>query len=143
MKWEKRLQKYVRPVGLLGSDPIKKALLKELDGHRRVARNLYWICFGIVCAAAIAAVAAIAIDVYWGNSHRTAVIVGAGATIPILVGLMRGIVRDWSQTDLALRVIAHSDEATIQLFLQKMVHRLGDSATSDKRSEADPVRQRK
>ncbi len=127
MKWEERLLKYVRPVGLLGSDPIKKALLKELEGHRRFARNLYWICFATVCVAAFVAVAAVAIDV-WGNSHRTSTIVGAGVTIPVLVGLMRGIVREWSQMDLALRVIAQSDESTIQLFLQKILNRFGDGA---------------
>ena len=143
MKWEERLLKYVRPAGLLGSNSIKKALLKELEGHRRVVQSLYWISFSIVCTVAIVAVAAIVIDVYRGNSHRTAVIVGAGAAIPVVVGLMRGIVREWSQMDLALRVIALSDEATIQLFLQKMVCRLGDGAASDKSSGPRPGRQRK
>jgi len=36
-----------------------------------------------------------------------------------------------------LRVIAQSDEATIQLFLQKMLNRFGDE-----QSGTDPVRQR-
>jgi len=129
MGWEKRLLKYLRPVGLLGSEPIKKSLVKDLEGHRRLTRNLYWICFAIVCAGAFVAVAAVAIDVYRGNSHRTAAIVGAG------------IVREWSQTDLMLRVIAQSDEATIQQFLQKMLNRFGDGATSDKPSGAGSARQ--
>jgi hypothetical protein len=131
MRWETTLLKYLRPVGLLGSEPIKKALVRDLERHRRLARNLYWICFLIVCAGAFVAITAVAIDVYRGNPHRTSTIVGAGLSIPVLVGLMRGIVRDWSQTDLALRLIAQSDEATIQLVLQKMLNRFGDGA-SDK-----------
>lgn len=140
MRWETRLLKYLHPVGLLGSEPIKKLLVRDLERHRRLARNLYWICFSIVCVAAFVAVAAVAIDVYRGNSHRTSTIVGAGVTIPVLVGLMRRIVRDWSQMDLALRMIAQSDEATIQLFLQKMLNRFGEGA-SDKKLGAAPVRQ--
>jgi hypothetical protein len=136
MRWETILLKYLRPVGLLGSEPIKRLLIKELEGHRRLVRNLYWICFAIVCAAAFVAIAAVAMDVYRGT-HRTPTVVGAGVTIPVLVGLMRGIVREWSQTDLALRVIGLSDEATIQPFLQKMVSRLGDSGTSGKSSGPD------
>lgn len=143
MRWEKTLLKYLRPVGLLGSEPIKKSLVKDLEGHRRLTRNLYWICFAIVCAGAFVAVAAVAIDVYRGSSHRTAAIVGAGVTIPVLIGLMRVIVREWSQMDLMLRVIAQSDEATIQLFLQRMLNRFGDGPTSDKPSGGDPDRRRK
>src|SRR5260370_21790801 len=84
---------------------------------------------------------AVGIDVYRGNSDRTAAIVGAGVTSPVLIGLMRGIVREWSETDLMLRVIAQSDEATIQQFLQKMLNRFGDGATSDKPSGAGSARQ--
>lgn len=143
MRWEKTLLKYLRPVGLLGSEPIKKSLVKDLEGNRRLSRNLYWICFAIVCAGAFVAVAAVAIDAYRGNSHRSAAIVGAGVTIPVLIGLMRGIVREWSQMDLMLRVIAQSDEATIQLFLQKMLSRFSGGQTSDKPSGRDPDGQRK
>jgi len=140
MRLETRLLKYLRPVALLGSEPIKELLLKDLEGHRRVVRNLYWICFAIVCAAAIVALAAVTIDVYRGNSHRGTAAVGSGVAIPVLVGLMRGIVRDWSQVDLVLRVIRLSDEATIQLFIQKVTNRFGDDKGATKSSGAGPAR---
>ena len=121
MKLQKILEAYYHPRDLMGAEPVKDQLLGHLSSNRRLYGRLYGFYFGVVLVVFGAAFWAMIADVCRGTGTRGAILVGAGVTIAGLLKLLQGTVREWSQTDLLLRLLTKADETQIQRVIETLL----------------------
>lgn len=120
MTVEDILRKHHRPRVMLGREPVKRALLVDLEAHKRLNGRLYGITFAIVCLFSVMLIAAVTADVISGEGTRQTIATGAGITAPLALAWMRRVAREWSQANLLLTLVSHSDEAAIQSLIDKL-----------------------
>jgi hypothetical protein len=121
MPVRKILKKYARPASLHAAEPVKTRLLADLRAARKLNSRLYSVLFGVLCVLTLIAMAALAADAITGRNIRYTVVAGAGVSLPALVAWMRKVIREWSESELLITLVAHSNEATIQTVLQKLL----------------------
>jgi len=121
MRIEAILKKHARPPILLSSEPVKKGLLFDLRAQKRFNSAVYAVLFAVVCAVSVLAIAALFTDLLKGQTNRTAILTSAGVGVPVMLEWMRRVVREWSQLNLLITLVAHSDEAAIQDLIQKLL----------------------
>ena len=121
MTLETILKRHARSAVLLSTEPVKKALLTDLSAQKRFNSGVYAVLFVIVCAISLMAIAALFTDLMRAETNRTAVLAGAGVGIPVILEWMRRVVREWSQLNLLITLVGHSDEASIQALIQKLL----------------------
>jgi hypothetical protein len=126
MKIEAILRKHARSATLLSSEPVKKGLLADLGAQKRFNSVVYAILFAAVCAVSLMAIAALFTDLVKAQANRTGILAGAGVGVPLALEWMRRVVREWSQLNLLITLVGHSDERSIQALIQKL---LSSSAT--------------
>lgn len=121
MKIDAILRKHARSAALLSTEPVKKALLADLNAQKRFNSIVYAVLFATICIVSLMAIAALFTDLLKGQTNRTAIIGGTGVGIPVMLEWMRRIVREWSQLNLLITLTSHSDEAAIQALIQKIL----------------------
>jgi len=121
VKLQNILETYYRSRVLLDQEPVKDQLLVHLSSNRRLYGRLYGLYFAAVLVVLAAAFWAMIADLFSGTGTRGAILAGAGVTIAGMLKLLQGAVREWSQTDLLLRLLSDADEAQIQRVLETLV----------------------
>jgi hypothetical protein len=115
------LEKHRRSRILFDQEPVKEELLRDLRAHRSLHRKLYAVYFTVVLTVVAAAVGAMVADLFTGSGARGAVVTAAGFTVAGVLTLLQRAVREWSQTDLLLRLLPHADEAQIQRAIEALL----------------------
>ena len=115
------LQKYIRPASLHSSEPVKQQLMDDLRGQHKLNTFIYGLVLVIVLLITLIGVAVMLFDLYQGQFLRLHVLATAGAGIPFVIELMRRVVRELSQLNLLIIIVAHSDEKSIQKLLHTLL----------------------
>jgi len=118
-------QKYHVPAGVLSEDLARDALLADLRANIKLHSRLSAILFGTICMITIIAVLALAFDLVKGEKLHITIVAAAGLSIPALLEMMRRTVREWSQTNLMVTLVSHSDEQATQVLLKKLLKGVG------------------
>jgi hypothetical protein len=121
MTIEAILKKHVRSATLLSSEPVKEGLLQDLREQKRLNSRLYSVLFGGVCVMGIIAIASLLTDVVKGQTLRMAILATDGIGVPVALEWIRRVVREWSQLNLLITLVGHSDEGTIQDLIHKLL----------------------
>src|ERR1700723_2404377 len=119
MSIQEILKRHAKPAAALSDDPVKQKLLADLNAQKSFNSRVYVVLFIFICAVAILGFAAVVTDTIKGQNNRIAVIAAAGVSIPTTVEWMRRVIREWSQLNLLITLVASSDESSIQLLIQK------------------------
>ena len=136
MTVEDILKKHFRPRVMLGREPVKKTLIADLEAHKRFNSKLYGITFAVTCVFSLMLIVTLVVDVVSGDGTRQAILTGAGITAPFVLRWMRRVVREWSQANLVLTLVSHSDEAAIQSLIEKLLSDGKVSLTAAAKSES-------
>jgi hypothetical protein len=115
------LQKHAKPAAALSDEAVKQGLLADLAAQKKFNSRVYIVLFIFICAVALLGFAALVTDIGKGESHRYALIAAAGVSIPTTLEWMRRVIREWSQLNLLITLVAGSDENSIQLLIQKLL----------------------
>lgn len=118
-------QKHHVPAGVLSEDLARDALLADLRANIKLHSRLSAILFGTICTLTFIAIVALAFDLAKGEQLRITIVAAAGLSIPALIEMMRRTVREWSQTNLMVTLVSHSDEQATQVLLKKLLKRVG------------------
>ena len=121
MRVDEILREYRRSQVLFDQEPVKDDLLADLRAQKTFNNRLY---LGILVAVSILyviAMIALAADLLKSQAERITIMTGAGVGIPFILNFMRSIVGEWSKTNLLITVISHSDEASIQSLIEKLL----------------------
>jgi len=121
MKIEAILKKHERPAVLLAAEPVKDGLLADLNAQKKFNGTVYGVLFVVVSVVTLLAIAALAFDVAKNENTRIALLTGAGVGVPGMLVWMRNVVREWSQLNLLITLVGHSDEAAIQGLITKLL----------------------
>jgi hypothetical protein len=105
----------------LSDEPVKKGLLSDLQAQKKFNSRVYVVLFVFICAMVVLGLAALLTDTFKGQNQRYALIAAAGVSIPTSVEWMRRVIREWSQLNLLITLVANSDENAIQLLIQKLL----------------------
>jgi hypothetical protein len=116
------LKKYERPATLLGSEPVKAAVLRDLNAQKRSCNRIYGILFAVISLITVISVAAVIVDLVSGQKTRIMLLSAAGIPIPFLLTSMRRLAEQWTQSTLLITLIGHSDERTIQSLINKLLN---------------------
>ena len=136
MKLEAILRKNARSPVLMSSEPVKKGMLADLRVQKRFNSFVYAVLFAAVCAVSLMAIAALFTDLVKGQTNRTTILAGAGVGVPVMLEWMRRVVREWSQLNLLITLVAHSDEGSIQALIQKLLSSSAIGLHSEAASES-------
>jgi hypothetical protein len=120
MSIQDTLKKYAKPAAALSDEPVKQRLLADLNAQKRFNSRVYTVLFTLICAIVLLGIAALLTDVMKGQTQRYALIAAAGISIPTTMEWMRRVIREWSQLNLLITLVANSDESSIQLLIQKL-----------------------
>ena len=120
MSIQDTLKKYAKPAAALSDEPVKQRLLADLNAQKRFNSRVYTVLFTLICAIILLGIAALLTDVMKGQTQRYALIAAAGVSIPTTMEWMRWVIREWSQLNLLITLVANSDESSIQLLIQKL-----------------------
>jgi hypothetical protein len=115
------LQKHATPAAALSDEPVKQGLLADLNVQKKFNSRVYTVLFVFICAMAMLGFAALLTDAVKGQNQRYALIAAAGISIPTTLEWMRRVIREWSQLNLLITLVASSDENSIQLLIQKLL----------------------
>jgi hypothetical protein len=115
------LKKHTRSRLLLDKEPVKGQLLEELRAHRKLNDILYAVYFGAVLIVLLAAIYALVSGVVTNSSVKIGILGGAGITVTGMLTLIRGAVREWSQSNLLVVLVGQSDETQIQKILDALI----------------------
>jgi hypothetical protein len=118
---EQILEKYVRPDELLGGEPVKAPLLEDLKAQKQESSAMYRKLFYVVCAITIISVGAVVADLITGQKSRIGLLAAAGIPVPFMLNSLRRAVEQWSQTNLLITLVSHSDEKTVQMVIKKLL----------------------
>lgn len=121
MQIETILRKHARPESLLAAEPVKKALLADLRAHKRLNSRIYAVLFGFECALGVLAIAALFTDLVHGTNARETILGAAGIGIPATLVAIQRVVREWSNSNLLITIIGHSDESAVQALIEKLL----------------------
>jgi len=120
MSIQDTLKKYAKPAAALSDEPVKQRLLADLNAQKRFNSRVYTVLFTLICAIILLGIAALLTDVMKGQTQRYALIAAAGVSIPTTMEWMHRVIREWSQLNLLITLVANSDESSIQLLIQKL-----------------------
>jgi hypothetical protein len=67
------------------------------------------------------AIASLVTDVIRGQALRTGILAADGIGVPIALEWIRRVVREWSQLNLLITLVSHSDEGAIQDLIHKLL----------------------
>jgi hypothetical protein len=115
------LLRHAKPAAALSDEPVKQSLLADLNSQKRFNSRVYTVLFVFICAIVLLGFAALLADVVKGQTQRYALMAAAGVSIPTTMEWMRRVIREWSQLNLLITLVASSDESSIQLLIQKLV----------------------
>ena len=121
MRYEKTLRKYQRTGAALSGEPVKSGLLADLKAQKRFNSILYSVLFVAICSVSIATIMALFTDLVQAGTQRTLILSGAGVTVPGALEWLRRTVREWSQLNLLITLVARSDEDAIQELIRKLL----------------------
>lgn len=121
MKIESILAKHARPPSLHSAEPVKQGLLEDLRAQKLFDSRLYGALFAVVSVITLVGVATLLIDLMNGQTVRSKILAGAGVGIPFMLEWVRRVVREWSQLNLLITLVGHSDESAIQALIQKLL----------------------
>jgi hypothetical protein len=121
MTIEAILTKHVRSSTLLATEPVKMDLLNDLRSQKKANSYLYGVLFAVVCVLSTLTLCALAFDLIKAETLRTGVLTASGLGVPFGIEWMRRVVREWSQINLLITLVSHSDEASIQLLIEKLM----------------------
>ena len=104
------------PDGALGpmGSKEKKALLKDLERHRKLNTSIYLASFLFIVLTLSIGLVSVVFDLIKGSGARIALLAAAGVSVPAMLEIMRRAVREWTQTDLLLTLIKHSDPEQVR-----------------------------
>jgi hypothetical protein len=115
------LQKHAKPAAALSDEPVKQGLLGDLRAQKNFNSKIYTALFVFICAIALLGFIALVTDTVKGQNYRYLLITAAGVSIPTALEWMRRVIREWSQLNLLITLVAGSDESSIQLLIQKLL----------------------
>src|SRR4051794_37482818 len=115
------LNKYQRSRVLLSTEPVKQGLLDDLQKQKKFTSILYAILFAVVTVVTFIAIWAVLTDLHRGQSVKTAIVASAGIGVPASLIWMRAVIREWTKSNLLITLVSHSDEATIQSLIKKLL----------------------
>jgi hypothetical protein len=115
------LKRHARPASLHSAEPIKQQLLTDLKEHRQLTSRIYAVIFVFVCIITAIGVGTLLVDLANGQAFRLHILATAGVAVPLMLDLMRRLVREWSQANLLVTLVGHSDESAIQAIIHKLL----------------------
>jgi len=118
-------QKYHVPAGVFSEGLARDAMLVDLKANLRLHSRLSGVFFGVICAVTLLTIGALAFDLLNGRRLHMAIVAAAGLSIPALLEMMRREVQEWSQTNLLVTLVSHSDERAVQALLDKLLEFTG------------------
>ena len=121
MTTEMVLKKYAIPRGALDRESVKDALLADLREQKRWNNRLYIVFFSAICVVYLIAVSGAVTDLIKNQTARVTILAAAGIGIPFVLNYMRKVVSEWSKTNLLITLVGHSDEASSQMLIEKLI----------------------
>lgn len=118
MTLDQIVARYDRAAGQMGPEPIRDNLVEDLTAHRRQQAFYANLQIGLLVLLTLLAVGALTFDLADGG-RRYLVLGGAGISVPTLLALLRGTIRETAGTDLFLVLVKNSTEREARALLQK------------------------